>query len=96
MVLNQTTLLARIVLCLRYNEYKPRWLLNFNPVDRRICKYCYIDYHSSVYLEVQYSDKEKNKSYGGMFDPVYKKWHVDSHNRNMKYILSKWKEWDPL
>jgi len=30
-----------------------------------------------------------------MFDPVYKKWHVDSYNRNMKYILSKWKEWDP-
>jgi hypothetical protein len=86
---------CELVSCLRCNEYKPRWLLNLNPVDNRICKYCYIDYYKAIYLDVKYSDKDVIKSYGGLFDPLYKKWYIDSDNRNSNYILSKWKKWDP-
>ena len=59
------------------------------------CKNCDIDFWNKVFLEVPYSDKEKIKSYGGSFDPLYKKWLVGLDNRNIQNILSKWKKWDP-
>ena len=68
MVLNQIALLTRI----GFPLWRNKSVLSQKLRQQRLCKYCYIDYNSSVYLEVQYSDKEKNKSYGGMFDPVYK------------------------
>ena len=76
---------------------QPKWLLNLNPSDSRICKYCYIsngDYQK-IYYNVSYSDKDKIKSYGGRFDPIYNKWYINDDNKNKNIVSSKWTIWKP-
>jgi uncharacterized protein YkuJ len=86
-----------LINCLRCNTMQPKWLLNLNPSDSRICKSCYIcngDYQK-IYYNVTYSDKDKIKSYGGRFDPIYNKWYINNDNKNMNIVSSKWTTWKP-
>ena len=87
--------LCELVPCHRCKELCPKHIMYTN-TNSKWCKLCDVDCWNKIFLEVSYSDKEKIKSHGGMFDPNYKKWHINYNNRNLKYILSKWKRWDPI
>jgi len=87
---------CELVRCLRCEQLLPRWLLNMNPIDKRICKSCYINGDwLKIYLNAPFSDKEMIKSYRGRFDPLYKKWYINEDNKYKNTVLSKWKIWKP-
>jgi hypothetical protein len=85
------------VICLRCNKLQPRWILNLNPIDNRICKTqsCYAEYRNLIYLEVPYADKDKVKACGGRFDGVYKKWYIHPSNNHKEKLLKLYKTVTP-
>lgn len=83
---------CELVPCHRCKKLSPRCIMNTN-INSIWCKLCDMDFYKMIHLDVGYSDKDKIKSYGAKFDPLYKKWYIDSDNRNLPYILSKWRKW---
>ena len=48
--------------------------------------------YGKVYLKIPFSDKDLIKSYGGIWDNTKKMWYISKNNKNIEFILGKWKE----
>jgi hypothetical protein len=48
--------------------------------------------YGKICLNVPFSDKDQIKRYGGIWDHTKKKWYVSKKNKNIEFILGKWKE----
>ena len=48
--------------------------------------------YGKIYLTIPFSDKDKIKSYGGIWDNTHKKWYISNNNENISIIMNKWKE----
>jgi len=48
--------------------------------------------YGKVYLNIPFSDKDKCKSYGGIWDTEKKMWYISKNNKNIEIILNTWKE----
>jgi uncharacterized protein YkuJ len=90
----QDKLLNKLVNCKRCKKLEPQCVMDTN-INNKNCKQCDISYWNVIYLNVPFTDKDKIKQYGGKFDPIYKKWHIEKGNPKKDAILLSWSEWKP-
>lgn len=81
---------CKLIKCQRCNNLCPKRLMETNTNDK-LCKSCDIECWNAVYLHVPFSEKEQIKTFGGRFDPFYKKWYITNDNVKKDIILLKWK-----
>ena len=75
--------------CLTVGGKSPKWILDAN---KGYCVQC--KFNTPVYLNVPFEDRGLIKSYGGVFDTIYKKWYIP-FGKKSDHILTLWSEWVP-
>ena len=75
--------------CLTPGGKSPKWILDAN---NGYCVACHLN--TPVYLNVPFEDRGLIKSYGGVFDSIYRKWYIPLKNKS-NHILTLWSVWVP-